>query len=311
LGKKTVFYTVQEYIDKVKDQCSKKSFSFSHEGLFSKNGNKVITETEEDFFIQTGITYLPPELRNIYDDMEFVYKQAEKLITNNDIKGVVHCHTYYSDGRNSISELAEYCIKKGFEYLVICDHSQSAGYANGLTPQDIIKQHAEIDQLNKVYAPFQILKGIECDIKSDGSLDYPNEILATFDVVVGSVHTKLDMDIKTATQRLLKAIENPYLHILGHLSGRLLLSRKGYPLDMEAILNACEQSNVSIEINANPMRFDLDWRNIYKTHGKNIKLVISVDAHEIEGIDDSKFGVYIARKGVLTPDDVLNTKNVE
>ncbi|HOV34066.1 MAG TPA: DNA polymerase/3'-5' exonuclease PolX, partial [Candidatus Hydrogenedens sp.] len=311
-GSKMVFYTgSKEYIDKVVNQCSQKKFSFSNNGLFDKNGNKVTTETEEDFFTQTHIPYLPPELRNIYDDMEFVYNHAEKLINTNDIRGVVHCHTLYSDGRNSISELADYCIKKGFDYLVICDHSQSAGYANGLSPQVIIKQHAEIDQLNKVYAPFQILKGIECDIKSDGSLDYPAEILATFDVVIGSIHTKLDMDIKNATQRLIKAIENPYLHILGHPSGRLLLSRKGYTLDMEAILNACAKNNVSIEINANPMRLDLDWRNIYKAQGKNIKFVISVDAHGIEGINDFEFGVYIARKGILTPSDVLNTKNAE
>lgn len=311
-GSKMVFYTgSKEYIDKVMNQCSQKDFSLSSEGLFNKYGNKIITETEKSFFTQTGIPYLPPELRNIYDDMEFVYKQVGKLITANGLKGVVHCHTLYSDGRNSISELAEYCIKKGFEYLVICDHSQSAGYANGLTPQEIIKQHAEIDQLNKVYAPFQILKGIECDIKSDGNLDYPDEILASFDVVIGSIHTKLDMDIKTATQRLLKAIENPYLHILGHPSGRLLLSRKGYPLDMEAILNACAQNNISIEINANPMRLDLDWRNIYKTRGKNIKFVISVDAHGIEGIDDFEFGIYIARKGILTTNNVLNTRNAE
>lgn len=301
----------KNFVNLIIRHCEQNNLCLSQQGLFNSSGVSIKSNTEENFFESIGLPYLPPELRNIYDDMDYVYKNANNLVKSEDIQGIVHCHTLYSDGRNSISELAEYCIRKGFQYIVICDHSQSAGYANGLSIEDIKKQHEEIEKLNSIYKPFQILKGIECDIKSDGSLDYPNEILDAFDVVIGSIHTKLDMDKTTATQRLLKAIENPRLDILGHISGRLLLSRKGYPLEMDTLLKACSEYNVSIEINANPQRLDIDWKNIYKSKKHNIKYTISVDAHNIEGIEDAIYGIYVARKGILKSTDILNCKNVE
>ncbi|HOQ32369.1 MAG TPA: DNA polymerase/3'-5' exonuclease PolX [Candidatus Hydrogenedens sp.] len=301
----------KHFVDLLIQHCEQKNLCLSQQGLLNPNGIPINCNTEENFFELIGLPYLSPELRNIYDDMGFVYKNADNLVKMEDIQGIVHCHTLYSDGRNSISELAEYCIHRGFRYIVICDHSQSAGYANGLSIEDIKKQHEEIEKLNSIYKPFQILKGIECDIKSDGSLDYPNEILDAFDVVIGSIHTKLDMDKTTATQRLLKAIKNPHLDILGHISGRLLLSRKDYPLEMDTLLKACSEHNVSIEINANPQRLDIDWKNIYKSKKYNIKYTISVDAHNMEGIEDVMYGVYIARKGILRPNEILNCKNVE
>ncbi|MGC8739043.1 MAG: DNA polymerase/3'-5' exonuclease PolX [Candidatus Hydrogenedens sp.] len=311
-GTRFVFNTgSKEFIDLLIQHCNRNNLSFSRQGLFNRNGVLIKSNTEEKFFKSIGFTHLSPELRNVYDNMDFVYENADNLIQPEDIQGVVHCHTIYSDGYNSIAELAEYCIHKGFHYIVICDHSQSAGYANGLSIDDIKKQHDEIESLNKIYKPFQILKGIECDIKSDGTLDYPDEILDSFDVVIGSIHTKLDMDKTYATQRLLKAIENPYLDVLGHISGRLLLSRNGYPLEIDTLLKACSVRNVSIEINANPQRLDIDWRNIYKFKQYNIKYTLSVDAHNIEGIEDIKYGIYIARKGILKPDEILNCKNVE
>lgn len=311
-GTKLVFYTgSKNFVDLLIRHCEQDNLSFSQQGLFNRFGTQVKSNTEEKFFESIKLPYLPPELRNIYDNMDFIYNNANNLVKLEDIQGIVHCHTLYSDGHNSIAELAENCIHKGFNYIVICDHSQSAGYANGLSIDDIKKQHEEIEKLNDIYKPFQILKGIECDIKSDGSLDYPDEILDSFDVVVGSIHTKLDMDETTATQRLLKAIENPHLDILGHISGRLLLSRKGYPLEIDTLLKACSKHNVSIEINANPQRLDIDWRNIYKSKKYNIKYTISVDAHNIEGIEDIKYGVYIARKGILESNEILNCKNVE
>lgn len=312
LGTKLVFHTgSKEYINILVNHCFKKRLSFSRQGLFDKEEKPILCETEEKFFKQIELPYVSPEIRNAYDNIDEIYKNVNNLIKLEDVRGIVHCHTQYSDGRNSISELAEYCIKKRFQYIVICDHSQSAGYANGLSIEDIRKQHEEINKLNNLYKPFQILKGIECDIKSDGSLDYPEEVLQSFDIVIGSIHTKLDMDKATATQRLLKAITNPHLDVLGHLSGRLLLSRKGYPLDIDTILKACSDYNVSIEINANPQRLDIDWKNIYRAKKYNTKFIISVDAHDIEGIEDLKYGVYIARKGILTPNEILNCKNAK
>lgn len=312
LGTKLVFHTgSKDYINVLINHCLQKNYSFTRQGLFNMYGNSILSETEEKFFEIIELPYFPPEIRNLYENVDLIFKNAKNLVTLENIHGIVHCHTQYSDGHNSISELAEYCIKKGYKYIVICDHSQSAGYANGLSIDEIKKQHEEIDKLNDIYKPFQILKGIECDIKSDGSLDYPEEVLKSFDVVIGSIHNKLDMDKATATERLLKAIENPYLDILGHISGRLLLSRKGYPLDMETILKACSDYNVCIEINANPQRLDIDWQNIYKAKQYNIPFVISVDAHNIEGIEDMRYGIYIARKGILTPDEILNCKNTE
>ncbi len=312
LGTKLVFHTGSEdYINVLINHCLQKNYSFSRQGLFNMDGNSILSETEKKFFEIIELPYLPPETRNLYENMDLVSKNTKNLVTLENIQGIVHCHTQYSDGHNSISELAEYCIKKGYKYIVICDHSQSAGYANGLSVDEIKKQHEEIVNLNDRYKPFQILKGIECDIKSDGSLDYPDEVLKSFDVVIGSIHTKLEMDKTTATQRLLKAIKNPHLDVIGHISGRLLLSRKGYPLDMDAILKACSDYNVCMEINANPQRLDIDWQNIYKARKYNPRFVISVDAHHIEGIEDIKYGVFIARKGILTPDEILNCKNAE
>lgn len=312
LGTQLVLNTgSKDFVDLLIQHCKQNNLCLSQQGLFNYSGVSIKSNTEEKFFKSIGLPYLPPELRNTYDDMDSVYKNANSLVKPEDIQGIIHCHTLYSDGRNSISELAEYCIRRGFHYIVICDHSQSAGYANGLSIENIKKQHEEIDRLNSIYKPFQILKGIECDIKSDGSLDYPDEILDSFDVVIGSIHNKLDMDKSTATRRLLKAIENPHLDILGHISGRLLLSRKGYPLDIDTLLKACSENNVSIEINANPQRLDIDWKNIYKSKKYNVKYTISVDAHSIEGIEDVIYGVYIARKGILRPDEILNCNNFE
>ncbi len=312
VGTKLVFDTgSKQYVDYLIQHSASKNLYFSSQGLFTHDNQQIFIDNEEKFFNFIELPYLPPELRNIYNDMEVVYKEANKLVQFEDISGIVHCHSQYSDGHNSISELAEYCIEKGYKYIVICDHSQSAGYANGLSVEDIKKQHEEIEQLNKQYKPFHIFKGIECDIKSDGTLDYPDEILSTFDVVIGSIHSKLDMDKKIATQRLLKAIENPYLDVLGHLSGRLLLSRKGYPLDIDTILKVCSEHNVAIEINANPQRLDIDWKNIYLSRKYDLNFVISVDAHNLKGIEDLKYGVYVARKGLLSPQKILNCKNIE
>jgi DNA polymerase (family 10) len=228
-----------------------------------------------------------------------------------DLKGPLHNHSTYSDGKNSLRELAEYCKDAGYEYLGMADHSRSAFYANGLDEDRIRRQHEEIDRLNEKLAPFRIFKGIESDILMDGSLDYEAEVLAGFDYIVASIHSGLSMDVKKATTRLIRAIQNPYTTILGHPTGRLLLRREGYPIDHRAVIEACAAHQVVIEINANPWRLDLDWRWVRYAMEQGVILSINPDAHANEGIWHMKYGVIAGRKGGLTKDMTLNTKSAD
>ncbi len=257
-----------------------------------------------------GIPYIIPELREGRGEVERVKKGMPKLVQMSDLKGILHNHSTYSDGIHTLREMAVYCKELGYQYLGICDHSKSAVYANGLSIERVREQQREIDQLNQQLAPFRIFKGIESDILGDGSLDYPPEVLATFDFVVASVHSNLKMTEEKATERLLKAIENPFTTILGHPTGRLLLIREGYPIDTKRIIDACAEHGVTIEINANPYRLDIDWRWIEYAMSKGVKLSINPDAHEKAGYHDMYFGVCVAQKGGLTPDFTLNTMDV-
>ena len=216
-------------------------------------------------------------------------------------------HTSYSDGTKSIEEMAAACIDLGYEYLGICDHSKSAFYANGLSEDRIKQQHEEIDKLNDKYPNFKIFKGIESDILIDGSLDYPDNILETFDLVVASVHSKLKMNEDEATKRLEKVMNNPFTTILGHPTGRLLLAREGFPVNMQYIIDLAKKNGIVIEINANPHRFDLDWRHCKYAKEKGVMIAVNPDAHNIEGIKDVDYGIGIARKGWLEKQDILNT----
>ncbi len=233
----------------------------------------------------------------------------EDLVTWESLKGILHNHSTYSDGQHSLEQMATYCKELGFEYLGIADHSQSATYASGLLITKVQQQHAEIEQLNKKLSldrPFKILKGIESDILGDGSLDYPDEVLASFDYIVASVHSNLTMNEARATERLVRAIENPYTTILGHPTGRLLLSRKGYPIDYKEVIDCCAANGVVIEINASPYRLDLDWRWIQYALERNVMLSINPDAHEMQGYHDMHYGVAVARKGGLTKNMTFN-----
>lgn len=265
-------------------------------------------ESEETAYQAFDKPFILPELREGTFELNYnLENPPPKLLDLEDIKGPFHNHSNYSDGKNPIRELAEYCIEQGYEYLGLSDHSKSAFYANGLHEFQIQKQHEEIDELNKELAPFRIFKGIESDILNDGSLDYENNVLASFDFIVASVHSNLNMDRNKATERMLKAIENPYTTILGHPTSRLLLKRLGYPLDHKTIIDACSKHNVIIEINANPWRLDIDWRWVNYALTQGVILSINPDAHEIEGFSDMKFGVYMGRKGGLTADKTFNT----
>jgi len=264
--------------------------------------------SEERIYEALGLGYIEPELREGLDEIALAESQkTAQLIVLKDLKGALHNHSTYSDGVHSLEQMALYCKNElGLEYFGICDHSKSAVYARGLTEERVREQWAEIDRLNRELAPFKIFKGIESDILGDGSLDYPDEVLSGFDFVVASIHSNLKMDEERATKRLLKAIENPYTTILGHPTGRLLLSRPGYPVDFQKIIDACAANRVAIEINANPLRLDLDWRWHRYALEKGVLLSINPDAHRMEGLLDMQYGVHIARKGGLTAEKCLN-----
>lgn len=263
---------------------------------------------EQAIFDQVGVHFIPAPQREL---PEIINRAATKPLSNtiqpSDIKGIIHSHSTWSDGIHTIEQMAVAAKQQGYEYLIISDHSKSAFYANGLQADRILAQHKEIDALNKKLAPFVIFKSIESDILNDGSLDYPDEILASFDIVIASVHSNLKMTEEKAMMRLLNAISNPYTSILGHPTGRLLLSRKGYPVNHDALIEACAENNVVIELNAHPRRLDMDWRYIQKAIENDVLISIDPDAHAIEGYDDCKYGVLVAQKAGLTAANNLSS----
>ncbi len=265
--------------------------------------------TEQEVFDRAELPVIPPEMREGAWAVEMAAAgPLPRLIEDEDIRGVVHNHSVYSDGINTVAEMAEACIAAGYEYLVMSDHSRSAGYAGGLKIDRVQAQWAEIDALNERLAPFRILKSIESDILADGSLDYPDEVLAGFDLVIASVHSNLRMSGELAMQRLLTAVANPYTSILGHPTGRLLLTRPGYPVDHRRLIDACADHGVAIELNANPLRLDLDWSWIPHARERGVLISINPDAHATGGIADIRYGVMTARKGGLTAEGCLNTR---
>ncbi|HVM89708.1 MAG TPA: helix-hairpin-helix domain-containing protein [Puia sp.] len=266
------------------------------------------SSSEEDIFSSVKINFIPAYQRETPDMIEEARKSPlHAIIQPSDIKSIIHSHSNWSDGSNSIEEMTMACIEREYEYLVISDHSKSAFYANGLTEERIKQQHQYIDELNRKFSPFKIFKSIECDILNDGNLDYSDNILSTFDLVIASVHSNLKMTEEKAMMRLLKAIENPHTTILGHMTGRLLLSRPGYPVNHEKIIDACAANHVAIELNAHPRRLDIDWRWIKHALKKNVLISIDPDAHSIEGYNDVKYGTIAAQKAGLTKEKNLSS----
>uniref|UniRef100_UPI00404865EF DNA polymerase/3'-5' exonuclease PolX n=1 Tax=Roseivirga sp. TaxID=1964215 RepID=UPI00404865EF len=285
----------------VKDKLSLKDIA--------KQGN---FSSEAEIYQAANFAFIAPEMREGTFEIEAAKKGTlPDLVEMKDLKGILHNHSTYSDGKHSLEQMAIHCKNLGYEYLGICDHSKSAFYANGLNEDRLIQQHAEIDELNKKLAPFKIFKGIESDILYDGNLDYDDQVLASFDFIVASVHSILNMKLEKATQRLLTAIENPYTTILGHPTGRLLLRREGYPIDHKAVIDHCAKHNVVIEINANPWRLDLDWRWVHYALEQGVKLSVNPDAHEMEGYDDMYYGLLAGRKGGLTAEMTFNALSAE
>jgi DNA polymerase (family 10) len=288
--------------------------STEHLGIMLENGKTLGQQikqsthvnSEAEGYQQAGFPYIFPELREGIIETSWVKSGAPMLLEATDLKGIFHSHTTYSDGQNSLESMAKYCKDLGYSYIGITDHSQSAAYAGGLRPITVQEQHNSIDGLNQQLAPFKIFKGIESDILPDGSLDYPDEILSKFDFIIASVHMGLSMNEQQATDRLIKAISNPFTTMLGHPTGRLLLKREGYPINHRAVIDACAAYGVIIEINANPWRLDLDWRWIPYAIEKGVKLSINPDAHHQDEISNIRYGVYMGRKGGLTKQHTFN-----
>lgn len=264
--------------------------------------------SEEAIYEKAGLAFIPAVRREGLGEIEQAkHGKTPKLIEVTDLKGSLHNHSTWSDGAYSIEEMALYCRDElKLEYFGISDHSKVAVYADGLKIEEVYQQWAEIDQLNEKLAPFHIFKGIESDILSDGSLDYPDEVLAGFDFVVSSIHSQLSMDKKKATARLVKAIENPYTTILGHPTARQLLIRSGYEIDHKKVIDACAANGVVIEINSNPLRLDIDWRWIPYCLEKGVMLSINPDAHALSELHYADFGIIMGQKGGLTAENCLN-----
>jgi len=269
-------------------------------------------DSELQAYQEAGLGYIAPELREGQFEIEMAKEgKLPVLLEMDDLRGSLHNHSTYSDGKHTLREMAVYCQSLGYEYLGIADHSRSAFYAGGLDIEKVAEQQREIQLLNAELAPFRIFSGIESDILVDGSLDYPEDVLASFDFIVASVHSALSMTREKATARLIKAIENPYTTILGHPTGRLLLRRDGYPIDHKAVIDACAERGVVMEINANPWRLDLDWRWINYALEQNVRLSINPDAHEKEAYAHMKYGVLIGRKGGLSRAMTLNALSAD
>ena len=257
----------------------------------------ILCQSEAELFQALGLHFIPPELREDPSDLE----RAEagplpELIRREDLQGTFHCHTDWSDGGNSLSEMAEAAKERGLSYLGIADHSRSAGYAGGLSIERVRQQWEAIDALNETFGDrFRLFKGIECDILTDGSLDYPDEILSGFDYVVASVHSSFGQPIETMTDRIIRAVRHPMVTMLGHPSGRLLLRRDAYSVDLGKVIDAAAESNTMIEINANPHRLDLDAEHARRARHRGVLLVINPDAHATGGIDDLEYGIGVAR----------------
>ena len=302
----------KEHNTEVRARAKKQGYKLNEYGLFKGESETPVKCADEAALFKTlGLDYIPPELRENSGEIEAAEQHTlPKLIEPGDIRGVFHCHTTYSDGRSTVREMAEAAKALGLEYLGIADHSQSAVYAGGLAPASVKKQRAEIEALNEELAPFVIFAGIESDILGDGSLDYTDEVLASFDCVVAAVHGQFSGTEAQMTKRLVAAVSNPRTTMLAHPTGRLLLSRDGYPVNLIAVFEACAAHDTWIEINAHPYRLDLDWHHLRTAREMGVKLVINPDAHHTSEVGYYRYGVNVARKGWLEKGDVTNTRTL-
>ncbi len=280
-------------------------------GGITRQGRGMRIEQEEDIYHLLDLQYLPPEVREGRDS-ELARARAHtvpELIRSTDIRGTIHNHTEMSDGVSSLAAMVRGARERGYQWIGISDHSQSAYYAGGLEEEALARQRREIDALQEELDDITIFRGIESDILADGSLDYPPEVLEGFDFIIASIHSHMGMDCRRMTRRIIKALRNPFTTILGHPTGRLLLSREPYAVDMDAVLKEALLNRVAVELNANPVRLDLDWRLMDSFVSRGGIVAIGPDAHTVAGLDDMAYGLMIARKGFVTKESCLNTRD--
>jgi len=301
----------EAHIRQMSDALTARGFLVDDDGVRDSHGERVPLPDESALYALLDLPPIPPEMREGLGELDAARRGLPRLVTAGNLRGILHCHSTYSDGVASIAELAQAAISRGWAYLGISDHSQSAFYAGGLSPAAIARQHDEIDELNATLGDFRILKGIEADIRPNGDLDYDDAMLDRFDYVIGSVHSQFKMSEEAMTARILTALENPRLTILGHPTGRLLLAREPYAVDVEAIIEKAADTGAAIELNADPRRLDLDWRFLRQARERGVTIEIGPDAHSIGGLDNVAIGVGIARKGWLEVDDILNARSAD
>ncbi len=292
----------QAYLEQIGSVLSEKGLE---PGQISFTGQVTSFASETDLCDHLGLQWIEPELRDGFN----TFPADRTLIRKSDIRGVLHAHSTWSDGINSLQEMVEGTRNLGYKYLGISDHSQAAYYANGLKPDRVRAQWDRIDELNELYQDFRIFKGIEADILADGRLDYTEELLSGFDFVIASIHSHFHLSPVEQTDRLIRALQSPYTTILGHPTGRMLLAREGYNPDLPAVIEAAAEYDKVIEINSTPKRLDLDWRYLSLTQKLGVKVSINPDAHSLKGLESISYGITIARKGGLAPEDAINTMN--
>ena len=300
------------HVAEVARQLAARGISLDGAALRDGSGKPIAVSDERAVYASAGLAFIEPELREGMGEVDAgLRNQLPALLGTGDIRGVLHCHTLYSDGKTSIADMANAARARGWSYIGITDHSQAAFYAGGLSRDRVLAQHDEIDELNATLDGFRVLKGIEADILADGQLDYGDDLLDRFDFVVGSIHARFSMDGPAMTARILRAFDDPRLTILAHPTGRLLLSRQPYPIDLDAILEKALAVGVAIELNADPKRLDLDWRHLRRAKALGVTIEIGPDAHSVAGLDTMEIGVGVARKAWLEAADVLNTRPAE
>ena len=301
-----------EHVVAVAARLIDRGFSLGSAGL-EKNGKPVPTPSEETVYQYAGLEYVDPAMREARGEIAAAARHAlPTLVTDADIRGVLHCHTVYSDGKATVAEMARGAAARGWTYVGITDHSKAAFYAGGLTEDQLAAQMEEIDEFNSSgRSSARVLKGIEADILADGRLDYDPKILDRLDFVIGSIHSRFSMTGDAMTERVLRALDEPQLTILAHPTGRLLLTREPYALDIEAVLQKAAECGVAVEINGDPNRLDLDWRHCIRAAELGVRVAIGPDAHSVNSLDHVHMGVSMARKGWLSASDILNTGSAD
>ena len=300
------------HVEEMRELAKSRGFEIRGNSLIGPNGKRLSLKDEDAFFRAMDLPPIPPEMREGMGEVQAAAQGTlPDLVVYEDLRGILHCHSDYSDGVATIEELAEGAIERGWDYIGISDHSESAFYARGLKRDRLLRQHEEIDEINARLKSFRILKGIEADILADGRVDYDAEILETFDYVIGSIHSRFSMDGDAMTRRVLAALDDPHLTILAHPTGRLLLSREPYALDVEAVLEKAADVGVSVELNADPHRLDLDWRYCRRAKELGVTIEIGPDAHSVPGLDNVHFGIGLARKAWLEAGEILNTRSAD